>query len=203
VLRADGGVHSRIETHSTDQALRVGAAWDWGRAGDDGNRVGSSLMLGYGELEQDIRRSDTFVDGETSVDDVAIDQERATIELSLFGQRPFGNGRFSLYGEMGVRWQHASSDMQSSYVYRDPAASNVARTTRDSLSDTSLGAYAGIEVGYRVGRSTVLSVSAKIDEGNVMPTLATTDRTGRGDIRLRHGDDERRESFGLGLLHAF
>jgi hypothetical protein len=204
VLPAGGDVRSRIKVRTRDQALRVGAAWDWGSAGDGGNRIGSSLMLGYGELEQDIRRSDTFGRGESSLDDVVIDQERATVDLSLFGQRPFGNGRFSLYGELGVRWQHASSDMQSSYHYRgDPVVADVARTTRDSLSDTSLGAYAGIEVGYRVGRATVLSVSAKVAEGNAVPTLATPDRTGREDIRLRHSDDERRESFGIGLLHAF
>lgn len=203
VLPPGGSVRSRIETHTSDQALRVGAAWDWRGVGDDRNRVGSSLMLGYGEWEQDIRRSDTFASGESSLDDVAIDQERATIDLSLFGQRPFGNGRFSLYGEMGLRWQHASADMHSAYRYLDPASAAVARTTRDSQSDTSIGAFAGIELGYRVGRSTVLSVSARVAEGNAVPTLATPDRTGADEIRLRHSDDERRESFGIGLSHAF
>jgi hypothetical protein len=204
VLPPGGDVRSRIEARTTDRSVRVGAAWDWGSGEEgDGGRLGSSLMLGYGEMAQDIRRSDSFASGQTSIDDVTLDQERATVDLSLFGQRPFGHGRFSLYGEMGLRWQHATADMESSYRYRDPAADGVALTTRDSLSDSSIGAFAEIELGYRVGKSTVLSVSAKVAGGNAVPTLRPPDASTGQEIRLSQSDDELRESFGIGLIHAF
>lgn len=204
VLPAGGSVHSRIKAHTTDRSVRIGAAWDWvSGAAEAGNQLGSSLMLGYGELAQDIRRSDSFASGQSSIDDVTIDQERATVELSLFGRRPFGSGRFSLYGEMGLRWQHASADLESSYRYVDPSSDTVARKTRDSLSDTSLGAFAELELGYRVGKSTVLSVSAKVAGGNAFPSLAPPDSTAGDEIRLSQSDDELRESFGIGLIHAF
>jgi hypothetical protein len=204
VLPAGVSGESRIETRAKDRSVRIGAAWDWGADGSaSGRRVGSSVMLGYGELAQDIRRSDRFDSGEASIDDVALDQERATIDLSLFGQRPFGHGRFSLYGEMGLRWQHASADMHSSYSYRDPATITVERDTRDRRSDTSLGAYAEIELGYQVSKSTVLSMSAKVSGGNGMPTLLAPDTSVGNEIRLGQSDDELRESFGIGLIHAF